>query len=76
MLFLPVSLMMSYFSTQLSGVQYTVQTFWISFAIVFFLSWLALFLFGLFNDNVQTTEVLRGVWKGGKMLIKRVGRKH
>ncbi|KAF2159114.1 hypothetical protein M409DRAFT_71241 [Zasmidium cellare ATCC 36951] len=68
MLFLPVSLMMSYFSTQLSGVSYSVQTFWISFAVVFFLSWLALFLFGLFNDNVQTTEVLRGVWRGGKVV--------
>lgn len=74
MLFLPVSLMMSYFSTQLAGVEYSVQTFWISFAIVFFASWFALFLFGLFNNNVQTTEVLKGLWKGFKALAKRAGR--
>lgn len=75
MLFLPVSLMMSYFSTQLIGTEYSVQTFWISFAVVFFLSWLALFLFGLFNDNVQTTQVLKGVCKGFKMVMKKVGRR-
>jgi hypothetical protein len=46
-LFLPVSLMTSYFSVQikeLDGV-YTVKTYWVTFAVVMVLSFVALFMF-------------------------------
>lgn len=74
-LFLPVSLMTGYFSMQLVGVEYSVQTYWVSFVVCFLLSWLALFLFGLFNGHVQTLEVFRSIWRGlirtGKTLRRR-----
>lgn len=72
-LFLPVSLMTGYFSMQLVGVEYSVQTYWLSFVICFFLSWLALFLFGLFNGTVQTVEVIKQMWRGMKRVGKTVG---
>ena len=69
-LFLPVSLMTGYFSMQLVGVEYSVQTYWVSFLVCFFLSWLALFLFGLFNGHIQTLEVFKSMWRGLKRVAK------
>lgn len=68
-LFLPVSLMTSYFSTQLIGVEYSVQTYWVSFTVLLVLSWIGLFLFGVMNGNVQTVEVFKGMGRGLKMLF-------
>jgi Mg2+ and Co2+ transporter CorA len=68
-LFLPVSLMSAYFSAQLSNVEYTVQDYWVSFAVILFASWIALFVFGVFSGSVQTMEVLRALGRG----LKRVG---
>ncbi|EME49548.1 hypothetical protein DOTSEDRAFT_58763 [Dothistroma septosporum NZE10] len=73
-LFLPVSLMTSYFSMQLVGVDYTVRTYWVGFVVCFFLSWLALFVFGLFHGTVQTIEVFRSTWRGIQWLGRSFGR--
>lgn len=51
---------------------YTVKTFWVSFSVVFALSWLALFLFGAFSGNLQTMEVLESVGRGLRAAWKRV----
>lgn len=61
--------MTSYFSTQLIGVEYSVQTYWISFTGLLVLSWIGLFLFGVMNGNVQTVEVFKGMGRGLKMLF-------
>lgn len=65
-LFLPVSLMSAYFSVQLRGTDYTVQEYWIGFAVILFLSWMALFVFGVFSGSVQTLAWFRGVLKAVK----------
>lgn len=46
-LFLPVSLMTSYFSVQIDELQgvYTAKTYWVSFAVIMVLSFVALFTF-------------------------------
>jgi hypothetical protein len=59
--------MTGYFSVPLSDSYvdgYTAQTFWVSFGVIFALSWLALFLFGAFSGNLQTGEVLRSIVDG------------
>ena len=43
---------------------YTVKEFWISFAVVLFLSWGALFVFGVFSGSVQTVDFWRALWRG------------
>ncbi|CAK3961583.1 hypothetical protein AC579_9000 [Lecanosticta acicola] len=70
-LFLPTSLMTSYFSTQLIGVAYSVQTYWITFAVMLALSWMGLFMFGVSSGNVQTMEVMRGIGRGVRTLFKK-----
>ncbi|KAI7469508.1 hypothetical protein KC357_g6439 [Hortaea werneckii] len=65
-LFLPVSLMSAYFSIDLTGERYTVTEYWVSFGIILFCSWVALFLFGVLSGSVQTVVVLRNLWRGVK----------
>ena len=65
-IFLPVSFMTSYFSVPLHDMLYTVKEYWTSFAIIFALSWTALFVFGVFSGSVQTVEVWRSLWQGLK----------
>jgi len=62
-LFLPVSLMSAYFSVDLANVQYTLHEYWISFAVIFFLSWIALFVFGVFSGSVQTAAFFQTLWR-------------
>ena len=65
-IFLPVGLMMTYFSINLGNLSYTVQEFWIGFAVTFFLSCVALTMFGLLTGSVQTGEFwqdLMDAWK-------------
>lgn len=72
-LFLPVSLMTSYFSTQiddLAGV-YTVTTYWVSFAVVMSLSFLILFL--LSRPLLIVTETLEVRVKNmGKYIVRTI----
>ena len=60
-LFMPVSLMTAYFSTQiddLAGV-YTAKTYWISFAVIMALSFLFLLVFGMISDTVEGGTIYR-----------------
>ncbi|OQD85655.1 hypothetical protein PENANT_c009G07250 [Penicillium antarcticum] len=54
-LFLPVSLMSAYFSTELVGVKggYTKTDYWASFAVIFLVSILLLTVFGYASDTVE-----------------------
>lgn len=61
---------MAYFSIPLQKADYAVSEFWIAFAIVFFLSWTALFIFGVFSGSVQTMTFWRGLWRG----LRKLGR--
>jgi len=64
-LFLPVTFMSAYFGIGLVGVQYTVQEYWIGFAVIFFLSWMALVVFGIISGSAQTIAFFRALWRGG-----------
>ena len=81
-LFMPVSLMTNYFSTQIQGLQdtYTVRTYWICFGVIMTLSIIFLVIFGALSGTLEgkpiyrsLTETVidlgRGKWK------KRMGRK-
>ena len=54
-LFLPVSLMTAYFSTQIKslGDSLTVQQYWIAFGVIFAASLVFLFIFGTISDTVE-----------------------
>ena len=70
-LFLPVSLVMAYFSIPLGKVEYGVRDFWIAFAVVFFLSWGALFMFGVVSGTLQTATVWKGLWAWMRKMDRR-----
>lgn len=63
---LPVSLMTAYFSVPLAGTLYGVKEYWITFAVTLFLSWTALFVFGVFSGSVQTITFWRELWQGSQ----------
>jgi hypothetical protein len=64
-LFLPVSLMTSYFSIQIAELEgvYTVRTYWVAFAVVVVASFMLLFMF---------SRVLQGIGTGLTMHINNV----
>jgi len=55
-LFLPVSFMTAYFSTDLNQ-QYTITTYWVAFAVVFFLSWVFLLGFGVLSGSMESWRI-------------------
>lgn len=61
---------MAYFSIPLQKAEYGVSDFWVAFAIVFFISFMALFMFGVFSGSVQTITFWRGLWRG----MRQIGR--
>ncbi|KAI2791363.1 hypothetical protein POX_c04221 [Penicillium oxalicum] len=65
MLFLPVSLMTGYFSTELQGVKngYTQAQYWVAFAVIFVLTVLALTIFGFASDTVEGKTIYRSLVK-------------
>lgn len=65
MLFLPVSLMTAYFSTELIGVKggYTKADYWVSFAVIFVLTILLLIVFGFASDTVEGKTIYRSLVK-------------
>ncbi len=60
-LFMPVSIMTGYFSTQLSDLanKYTVETYWICFGVIMALSFVFLALFGLVSGTVEGKPIYR-----------------
>ncbi|KAJ5651689.1 hypothetical protein N7507_009115 [Penicillium longicatenatum] len=65
MLFLPVSLMTAYFSTELQGVKggYTKADYWVSFAVIFFLTLVLLTVFGFASNTVEGKTIYRSLVK-------------
>ena len=65
MLFLPVSLMTGYFSTELQGVKngYTQAQYWVAFAVIFVLTVLTLTIFGFASDTVEGKTIYRSLVK-------------
>ncbi|KAJ5826927.1 hypothetical protein N7447_003690 [Penicillium robsamsonii] len=62
-LFLPVSLMSAYFSTELIGVKngYTKTDYWVSFAVIFVASILLLTVFGYASDTMEGKTIYRSM---------------
>ncbi|KAJ5682395.1 hypothetical protein N7462_005560 [Penicillium macrosclerotiorum] len=65
MLFLPVSLMTAYFSTELQGVKggYTKLDYWASFAVIFVVTLAVLTIFGFASDTVEGKTIYRSLIK-------------
>ena len=65
MLFLPVSLMTAYFSTELVGVKggYTKVDYWASFSVIFVVTFILLALFGKASDTVEGKTIYRSLVK-------------
>ncbi|GFN19006.1 hypothetical protein AtubIFM55763_005052 [Aspergillus tubingensis] len=62
-LFLPVSLMTGYFSTELRNVkgEYTINQYWVSFAVILFLSMVLLWIFGYASDTVEGKTIYQSL---------------
>ena len=62
-LFLPVSLMTAYFSTEIRGVKggYTIDQYWVSFAVIMFLSMVLLAVFGYASDTVEGKPIYQSI---------------
>ncbi|OJJ49786.1 hypothetical protein ASPZODRAFT_58856 [Penicilliopsis zonata CBS 506.65] len=62
-LFLPVSLMTAYFSTQIDDLQgvYTKNDYWVAFGVIMFLSIALLVIFGLASDTVEGKTIYRSL---------------
>ena len=78
-LFMPVSIMTAYFSTQLTDLvgKYTIQTYWICFAVIIGVTFLLLLAYGLISNTVEGKPIydslekiawnaVRGRWKASK----------
>ncbi|KAL4816380.1 hypothetical protein BDW67DRAFT_162205 [Aspergillus spinulosporus] len=64
-LFLPVSLMTGYFSTELAGVKgvYTQVQYWVAFAVIMVLSIILLALFGWISDILEGKPTYRSTFR-------------
>ncbi|KAK2806477.1 hypothetical protein FQN50_005760 [Emmonsiellopsis sp. PD_5] len=64
-LFLPVSLMTGYFSTQIKELEgvYTVKQYWVAFAVIMVISALVLALYGRATDTVEGKTIYRSIGK-------------
>jgi uncharacterized protein HemY len=75
-LFMPVSIMTGYFSTQLKDFanRYSVQTYWICFIIIMAVSFIFLALFGLVSGTVEGKPIYRTltqtIYDVGKVRLK------
>lgn len=49
---MPVSFATAYFSID-TGTNYTVRTYWITFTVILFLSWIVLFGFGVMSGTME-----------------------
>ncbi|KAF9889704.1 hypothetical protein FE257_007010 [Aspergillus nanangensis] len=65
MLFLPVSLMTAYFSTELQNVKgvYTVTQYWAAFGVIMGLSIMLLALFGFLSDTVEGKTIYQSLFR-------------
>jgi hypothetical protein len=63
--FLPVSLLTAYFSTQIPELQttFSARAYWISFAVVSFLSIILLTLFSYASDTIEGKTIYRTLFR-------------
>ena len=66
--------MSGYFSTDLVGTNYTVETYWVVFAIVFVLSWVALVGFGVISGTMESWAFFPALRRLGSRLMRRLKR--
>ncbi|KAK2777054.1 hypothetical protein FQN52_003237 [Onygenales sp. PD_12] len=64
-LFLPVSLMTGYFSTEIKELEgvYTVKQYWVAFAVIMVISAIVLALYGRVTDTVEGKTIYRSIGK-------------
>ena len=64
-LFLPVSLMTGYFSTELVEVKgvYTINQYWVSFGVIVFLSFVLLVVFGVASGTVEGKTIYASLFR-------------
>ena len=62
-LFMPVSLMTGYFSTQISELEgvYTATTYWVCFAVIVTLSFLFLVVFGVISHTLEGGVIYQSI---------------
>ena len=60
-LFMPVSIMTAYFSTTLTDLadRYTIKTYWVCFAVIMFITFLFLLVFGQASGTVEGKPIYR-----------------
>ncbi|OCL10498.1 hypothetical protein AOQ84DRAFT_426903 [Glonium stellatum] len=59
MLFMPVSLMTAFFSTQIVGIEFTLKDYWVSFSVILGSSFLALAIFSFFSGTAEGKMIYR-----------------
>lgn len=64
-MFLPVSLMTAYFSTEIPELQeaYTATTYWVCFAVISVLSIIVIWSFGFASDKIKGNTTYRSLGK-------------
>lgn len=62
-LFMPVSLMTAIFSTNVKGLEdaYNSTTYWVSFAVVMFLSFIFIVIFGKLSGTLEGKPIYRSL---------------
>ncbi|KAL2043302.1 hypothetical protein N7G274_003608 [Stereocaulon virgatum] len=82
-LFMPVSLMTGYFSTQIQDLQgiYTAKTYWVCFAVIMALSFIFLVAFGVLSGTLEGKPIYRSLTEtvldaGNLRWKERKGKKH
>jgi hypothetical protein len=82
-LFMPVSLMTGYFSTQIQDLQgiYTAKTYWACFAVIMALSFIFLVAFGVLSGTLEGKPIYRSLTEtvldaGNLRWKERKGKKH
>ncbi|PSK45307.1 hypothetical protein B9Z65_2447 [Elsinoe australis] len=70
MLFLPVSLMTSYFGTNLDGQDFTIVSYWATFGGIFLVSFVALIGFGILSGTMESWPIVPPM----RSLIRKVRR--
>ena len=65
-LFIPVSLVIGYFSIPFGEIVYTADQFWAASAVTLVISWIALLFFGLYSGTAQTSAFFLSLWRGSK----------
>ena len=74
LLFLPVSLLCAYFGIEWNqGGGETVTKFWVAFAVLFVVTFVALLIFGVISKTVEGAVVYQPIWRASLQIGRRVG---